>query len=126
MTMSAALVNDGAHPENAMADQDVCIAVGEDLTRAYPGYLWMVGVSHISGVLKIDLQVPKPPHLRNYGYQLNITTVLGAGGQKRVREAGGELLERFGLRRGTAHEDTPLIAAEHGLITDGHKNKSKS
>lgn len=126
MTMSAALTNDGAHPEHAMEDQDVCVAVGEDLTRAYPGYLWMVGCNHASGRVMIDLQVPKPPHLRNYGYELNIATVLGAGGQKRVHEAGGELLERFGLRRGAAHADTNAIAAEHGLTTEANKNKSKS
>lgn len=119
-------VDDGTHPENAMADQDVCIAVGEDLTRAFPGYPWMVGVDHEAGMVKIDLMVHKPPHLRNYAMQLYLTTVLGAGGQKRVMQAGGELLERFGLRRGAAHEDTADIAAEHGLITDGHKNKSKS
>lgn len=124
MSMSAALVNDGTHPEHAMADQDVCIAIGEDLAKAYPGYLWMVGCDHAAGTIKIDLQVPKPAHLQLYGYQLYLTTVLGPGGQKRVREAGGELLERFGLRRGTAHEDTSRIAAENGLIIDGHKDKS--
>lgn len=120
------MVNDGADPENAMADEDVCIAVGEDLASAYPGYPWMVGTSHKAGTVVIDLGVDKPPHLRNYAYQLYISTVLGAGGQARVRHAGGELLERFGLRRGVAHEDTNEIAVEHGLITDGHKNKSKS
>jgi hypothetical protein len=120
------LVNDGADPDNAMADQDVCVAVGEDLARAYPGYPWMVGTSHKAGTVVIDLGVYKPPHLRNYAYQLYISTILGAGGQKRVMEAGGELLERFGLRRGTAHEDTNEIAAEHGLIIDGHHDKSKT
>ena|ERR1700749_2250239 len=125
MTISVGLVDDGAHPEHAMADQDVCIAVGEDLTRMYPGYLWMVGCNHEAGVVMIDLQVDKPPHLRNYAYQLNISTVLGPGGQKRVLQAGGELLERFGLRRTFAHEDTNEIAREHGLITDNNKNKSK-
>lgn len=126
MTFSAALIDDGAHPEQAMADQDVCVAVGEDLTRAFPGYLWMVGCNHTAGVIMIDLQVPKPPHLRNYGYQLNLSTVLGPGGQKRVQEAGGELLERFGLRRTFAHGDTAEIARDHGLITDANKNKSKT
>lgn len=124
MTFSAALIDDGAHPEQAMADQDVCVAVGEDLTRAYPGHYWMVGVSHEAGSITIDLQIDKPPHLRNYGYRLNISTVLGAGGQKAVMRAGGELLERFGLPRGAAHADANEAAKDHGLIIDDNKNKS--
>lgn len=117
-------VDDGTHPENAMADEDVCRAVGEDLTRAYPGYLWMVGCSHRAGMLKIDLPFYKPPHLRNYAMQLRISTVLGSGGQKFVMLAGGELLERLGLPRSAAPGDAARIAAEHGLITDDNKNQS--
>jgi hypothetical protein len=109
--------------ENQMAEQDICVAVGEDLTRTYPGYYWMIGCEH--GSVIIDLEIPKPLGLERYGYRLNVSTVLGPGGQKRVRQAGGELLERFGLRRGTAHEDTNLIAAENGLIIDGHHDKSR-
>ena len=109
--------------DTRMADQDVCIAVGEDLSRAYPGYFWMVGVEH--GSVQIDLQIEKPIGLERYGYRLNLSTVLGPGGQKRVMRAGGELLERFGLRRGVAHEDTAEIAKEHGLIIDNNHNKSK-
>ena len=111
------------HGENRMADQDICIAVGEDLTRHYPGYFWMVGVQH--GSVHIDLQVEKPIGMECYGYRLNVSTVLGAGGQKAVMRAGGELLERFGLRRGSAHEDTNEIARANGLNTDNNKNKSK-
>jgi hypothetical protein len=111
--------------ETRMADQDVCIAVGEDLSKHYPNYLWMVGCNHEAGTLHIDLQVPKPIGLQNYAYRLNISTVLGPGGQKAVMRAGGELLERFGLRRGMAVPETDAIAREHGLITDANKNKSK-
>lgn len=112
--------------ETRMADQDVCIAVGEDLTRHYPGYLWMVGVNHDAGTVCIDIQCDKPIGLGQYGYMLYLSTVLGAGGQAAVMRAGGELLERFGLRRGIAHEDTDHIAREHGLDTSNNKNKSKT
>lgn len=108
-----------------MADEDVCRAVGEDLDKHYPGYPWMVGCNHEAGTLYIDLGIDKQPHLRTYGYQLNISSVIGPGGQLRVMRAGGELLERFGLRRMWAHADTREIAREHGLITDHNKNKSK-
>lgn len=108
-----------------MSDQDVCIAVGEDLTRAFPGYPWMVGANHEAGTLQIDLMIDKPIGLERYGFLLHISTVLGAGGQKAVMRAGGELLERFGLRRGVAHEDTSEIARAHGLNTDDNRNKSR-
>lgn len=113
--------------ETQMADQDLCIAVGEDLERMFPGYPWMVGCDHqkTAGRVVIDLGVEKPPHLRNYAYALNITSVLGPGGQQKVMRGAGELLERFGLRRGTAHADTHEIAREHGLIIDNNKDKSK-
>lgn len=120
--MDAILTGDGA---KQMADQDVCIAVFEDLAKQYPGYPWCVGCNHEAGTVVIDLMVDKPPHLRNYAYQLYLSTVLGAEGQKKVMRAGGELLERFGLQRGWAHPDTAEIAREHGLITDHNKNKSK-
>ena|ERR1700691_4382951 len=118
--MDAILTGSG---DTRMADQDICQAVGEDLTQTYPLYLWFVGVEH--GSVVIDLQVPKPIGLERYGYRLNISTVLGPGGQKRVRQAGGELLERFGLRRGTAHSDTDEIAAAHGLDISGARDKSR-
>jgi hypothetical protein len=111
--------------DTRMADQDVCIAVGEDLTKHYPGYYWMVGCDHQAGSVQIDLQVPKPVGLERYGYRLNISTILGAGGQQAVVRAGGELLERFGLRRGRASADTDDIVREHGLDVSNNKNKSK-
>jgi hypothetical protein len=122
MTMDAMVTGYG---ETRMADQDLCIAVGEDLTKNYPGYYWMVGANHEAGTIQIDLQVPKPVGLENYGYLLYISTVIGPGGQKAVMRAGGELLERFGLRRLSAHVETDEIAAEHGLDTSNNKNKSK-
>jgi hypothetical protein len=111
--------------ENAMADQDLCQAIGEDLTRAYPGYIWAVGCDHNAGTVCIDLAVTKPLGLENWAYMLFISTVIGPGGQKRVMRAGGELLERYGLRRTFAHVDTSEIAREHGLDRDNNKNKSK-
>ena len=106
-----------------MADEDLCIAIGEDLTATYPGYPWMVGVN--AGSVHIDLAVEKPLGLERYGYRLNVSTVQGPGGQKRVREAGGELLERFDLPRGRAPEDLQLRAIENGLDISNARNKSR-
>ena len=99
----------------AMADRDVCIAVGEDLARHYPDYPWRVGCNHEAGTIVIDLGVPKPLGMANMGMLLHIGAVLGPGGQSKVMRAGGELLERFGLSRAKRQEDMRDIAAEHGL-----------
>lgn len=120
--MDAMLTGSG---ETRMADEDLCVAIGEDLTAHYPGYPWFVGCDHAAGSVHIDLLVDKPIGFERYGFLLYISTVLGAGGQKAVLRAGGELLERFGLRRGPASPDTAQIVREHGLIIDGAKNKSK-
>jgi hypothetical protein len=108
-----------------MADEDVCVAVGEDLTRAFPGYFWMVGCNHEAGTIQIDLPGQKPIGMERWGMLLHISTVLGAGGQKAVMRAGGEMLERLGLRRGAAHADTNEIALAHGLDTGNAVLKSR-
>lgn len=107
------------------ADAAVCRQVGEDLTRYYPGHNWMVGCNHDAGTVVIDLPYAKPLNMQNYAYVLYLTTILGADGRAAVMRAGGELLERFGLARRGAKDDTPEAAAEHGLIIDGARNKSK-
>lgn len=112
--------------ERAMADQDVCIAIGEDLTRAYPGYLWKVGCNHEAGVAHIHLVVPSPiPDNTTKGFMIYLSTVLGPGGQKKVIGAGGEILERWGLPRDRAPEDMVDRANEHGLDRSNMVLKSK-
>lgn len=102
-----------------MADEDVCRAVGEDLTDVYPGHPWAVGCDHQAGTVVIDLAVDKPPQLRTFAYMLHLSTILGPGGQKRVRQAGGELLERYGLPRARATDNSRAYARENGLDVSG-------
>lgn len=109
----------------AMADEDVCRAVGQDLTHFYPGHFWCVGANHEAGTIYIDLPYQKPLHLKSYGYLLYLSTVLGADGRKHIMRAGGELLERFGLPRSGAFAEANAQAKEHGLIIDGAIVKSK-
>ena len=108
----AILTGDGA---TMLADQALCVRVGEDLARAYPGYQWMVGCNHEAGTVVIDLLCDKPIGLANYGYLLHISSLMGAGGQAKVMRAGGELLERFGLRRGSAQSEWKDQAVQNGL-----------
>lgn len=104
--------------EHAMAEQDLCRAVGEDLTKHYPGHPWCVGADLRGGYVVIDLGYDKPPHLRNMAYLLHPQTLMNAGGQQRVMQAGGEMLERFGLPRDGIRSDAADLANENGLIAD--------
>ena len=106
-------------------DQDVCVRVGTELARHFPGFDFMVGVDHDAGTVAIDIMTDKPMGLANYGYLLHLATVLGPDGPRRIRNAGGELLERFGLRRDRADAEWRLQAREHGLDTSNNHNKSR-
>ena len=103
----------------AMADEDVCLAVGEDLSATYPGFPWAVGCDHFAGTVVIDLALDKPPAFRNFAYLLHLSSIMGPGGQKKVRAAGGELLERYKLPRTHATENTRTYAKENGLDVSG-------
>lgn len=100
---------------NAMAEEDLCVAVGEDLTKHYPGHPWMVGCQLETGQVVIDLGYEKPHHLRNMAYVINLSALFESGGQRRVMQAGGEILERFGLPRGAARSGSGERALENGL-----------
>ena len=67
-----------------MEDQDVCMAVSEDLCATYPGYPWLVGCDHDAGTVAIDLAVEKPPAFRNFGYMLHLSSIMGPGGAVRI------------------------------------------
>jgi len=109
----------------AAADEAVCRAACEELSRFYPEHLWYVEVNHEAGTVSIDLPYQKPPHLRQYGFLLHLSTVLGSDGAKKLMRAGGELLERFGLPRGMARPEAGAMARENGLVADGARDKSK-
>jgi len=97
------------------ADMRLCVAIGEDLTRNFPGYAWDVGVDHEAGVLSIRLAVPVAGGMAQPGFLMHIRTAISADGQKKVRAAGGEVLERWRLRRDRAAADWAEHAQANGL-----------
>ena len=123
MTETAAALT--SYGDNAMAEQDLCRAVGEDLTRAYPGYDWACGVSIQAGTVVIDLICDKPPALQYHQFMLHLKTLVGPGGQKHALDAGGELLERYGLPRDRAPEGWQRMPALHGIDTASMVGKSR-
>lgn len=111
--------------ERLADDQAVCKLVGEFLTKAYPGIDWMVGADHEAGTVAIDIMCDKPIGMERYGYLLHLSSIMGPEGQRKVCNAGGELLERFGIRRDRPGAEWRTQAREHGLIVDANKNRSR-
>lgn len=98
------------------ADIALCKWIYERLSYDYPGHDWMVGANSVSGVVIVDLPYTKPPKYQNHAYLLHIRALDGIDTAKRqIRNAGGELLERFGLPRGPATEQSKARALQNGL-----------
>ncbi len=80
----------------------VCKDVAEVLVAAYPGYLWAVNMNHrMVSVKNLDLS-------GKWGFQLDYGKV-GADMHKIVM-AGGEILERYKMKRGWVDQDAIAMA----------------
>lgn len=109
-----------AHGASAAADIALCADVARTLEKFYPNHMWLVGADSFAGRVTVDLPYEKPVALKNYGYLLHLSSIQAAGAEAKVMRAGGELLERFGLTRGAATENSHAYATEHGLDITGH------
>lgn len=79
-----------------LANQSIAKQIAETLDKHYPGHAWMVTADVLQGVVKIyNLELSN-----EYGYVLHIDTLLNDPSMKITIKAGGEFLERYGLRRG--------------------------
>ena len=114
-----------SYGEHALTEQDMCLAVGQDLTKHYPGYDWAVGVSYDGGTVTIRLMVEDDPDVNGYGYLLHLATLMAPGAHQRVMQAGGEILERYGLPRDRAPERWRMLAIEHGVRLEGIVERSR-
>lgn len=107
-------VNLETFTEGDLSDVAICRRVGETLQKHFPNYPWMVGLHDAStGVLVIDLpETWKPPSLRRWAYLFHIKDV---GDDRKIRDAGGEWLERIRLRREAAREWAQQEALANGI-----------
>jgi hypothetical protein len=100
------------------AERALCYCIGVDLMQTFPGYVWNVGFTRQAGVVTIKLVVPlsvRPNGMGEPGYLLYASTAVGPGGVQKVRNAAGEILERWGLPREKAPADWVERAWENGL-----------
>ena len=86
-------------PDIPLDDLIMSKDMAEALHAAYPGHLWAVQVSHETGMADIrNLYLSG-----NWGYRIKIPAIYSASDfKKQVLRGGGEMLERYRLRRGAA------------------------
>jgi hypothetical protein len=88
--------------DETLRDVKLAKAIGEHLEREYPGYLFRVTYESRQGIVRITLPTLLPP---GYGYTVKLAQLASDPGWTLIRKAGGELLERFHLRRGRRNSD---------------------
>ena len=89
-------------PDVAALDFNTAKLMSEALTKAYPGHAWAVtceGDKGIATVRNLGLS-------GNWGFILKLSEMTSSSDwERRIVMAGGELLERFKLRRGAVDHD---------------------
>lgn len=75
--------------------------IGATLRDVYPGYMWAVRVLEMQGIAQIVCATASLQH----GYVLHTKNMYSASEIRNLAiKAGGEILERYGLRRGQVNE----------------------
>ena len=83
--------------------------VAQTLTNRYPNYPWCIGWAP-GGVLVVKLMINQD---FNYGYTIDTAKSFSASNlAKMAVDAGGELLERLGMRRGAWNGEMPTQTME--------------
>jgi hypothetical protein len=107
------------HAENPRDERDLayCGRVFAILAEEYPGHPWMVGASTdpTVGVIHIRLRYSVLQREQGYGCLLYMSSMSDPDFNDRVKRYGGELLERYGLKRGPATAESVSLAVQHGL-----------
>ena len=83
------------------ANQAIAKQIAETLNKHYPGHAWMVDANVMQGIVRIhNLELSQ-----EYGYILHIDKLANDPSMSLTIRAGGEFLERFGLKRGKLDRD---------------------
>lgn len=98
-------------------EEGLCAEIFTKLWEHYPRYDWKVRVDAVNGVAQIQL-----PFLyrSTLGYVLHLDKLAGDPGLRAIVQAGGNLLERWNLRRAKADRDA-LKGIRSNLPVIGHR-----
>jgi len=120
------LLNESGYGLQQVADKALAAKVAAVLLRHYPNYNWMVEANHEAGVVTIRLMyTDRLGRLSRYGCLMHLSSFHGAEGDRKVMMLGGELLERYKLKRGLADPETALLVRNQKLLLDNAVTKSK-
>ncbi len=101
-----------------LADLALAVAVYHKLDQHYPGHNWRVNADHETGLVTVQLlYLDKLRHNAKWGYVIKIASLANDPTYRAAVTAGGELLERFRLRRGPAQEGSRQRAVDNRLET---------
>lgn len=85
---------------NMRRENEIAKSVAELLQSLYPDHQWAVNADLHGGVVHIyNLNLSG-----KWGFLMKIKDVVEDGWKKKIRDAGGELLERYRLRRGRLNQ----------------------
>lgn len=86
---------------DTIADFDMAKRIAETLHAHYPGHLWGVKCSHEQGIATVlNLRLSG-----RWGFVIHLRKILDDPSLKTVITAGGEILERYRMKRGQFSED---------------------
>lgn len=116
-----------SYGDSAVADMAACEKANRILQAAYPNHPWMIGTDASTGTLHCRLMYQgQQVGANGYGFLLRLSTVDGPDGERKIRAAGGECLERFALARTGATAESAIRAQQNGLDLTGIVTKSRS
>ena len=79
--------------QQELYENKICALVGRELEKHYSGYKWLVECNLYSGMVSVRNLTLEG----EYGFYIGLDTLLNETDPKVVRNAGGEILERFKL-----------------------------
>lgn len=91
----------GLWPEDALKEIKLAEAIGELLEKHYSGYLWAVTVNLHGGMAMVNAMALSG----TWGFYIPLSRIENDPQMKYVIQCGGELLERYRVRRGAVDVD---------------------
>ena len=115
------LFENKTYSDDDVKDIALCRKIWQVLDKHYQGHPWMVGADHRAGTVTIQLAYNDKVDWRfsRMGWILHINKLETPEELKKVMRAGGDMLERFNLKRDAATENSRQYAKSNGLIKDG-------
>jgi hypothetical protein len=78
---------------------------GDVLESHYPGWMWVIEPDERGGIVNVSSMRFPPVNLKRPGFTLHISTIQTDIAQHKLMMFAGELIERFGCRRGAYNSE---------------------